>query len=323
MSYRLLRLVFILVGLACVGSFGKAFYDYFQNQEQLRQGFNIAKWKEGFKPPKVGDVQGHLGSKSDYDILHSLDITENRPKVRENSQNTGPVLPPPVIGEDDLRLLFVQHRAANPKASKAYIQPTDAQATENRAPGDFYAIDEVFQPENKPGLSIQVLAIREREVDLQVVDKPDTRFTLKMPSYKVDSPSVRLVSDSESRGIPKPPPPRETRLVRYNEWEVGTEDLDAMAELDEDQVLAQVSVSPFKDAQGRQGLRISKLQKGSVFSRQGLKGEDVILSVNGFPARDRKEVMDWFREQEGTPRFEVEVLRAGRVRTLSYRMPSR
>ena len=94
--------------------------------------------------------------------------------------------------------------------------------------------------------------------------------------------------------------------------------------MNDDQIYSAVRTQPARDAlQNVRGLRITDIQSGTLFDRVGLKKDDVVLSVNGIPAKDRAELLSRLRDAEPSSRITVELERRGGQRTLTYRVPRR
>ncbi|MCH2112370.1 MAG: PDZ domain-containing protein, partial [Planctomycetes bacterium] len=151
----------------------------------------------------------------------------------------------------------------------------------------------------------------------------DLTFTLTTASYTVD-PSAILVGGKggsvQARILPK-----QTRMVEPNRWELGTEDVTAMGAMSEEEVLSAVQVRPKRDQEtgAIRGLQVSRLQENSVLARQGIREQDIILDVNGFPATDRGRLLEHMRRQGDSSSVTVTLERAGSVRTYTYRVPRR
>ena len=123
----------------------------------------------------------------------------------------------------------------------------------------------------------------------------------------------------------RPVPPQNTRKSAAGIYEIGVDDMKGMSGMEEDQILTEVRMRKDRDpiTQEVRGLRIQGLSEDSIFSRQGLLEDDVILSVNGFAASDRSTLLRHLRAMKNPSSLEVEVFRFGSRRTLTYRLPRR
>ncbi len=88
------------------------------------------------------------------------------------------------------------------------------------------------------------------------------------------------------------------------------------------EILASVPVRVSRDplSNGVRGLRIRQVPAGSVFSRLGIKVDDIVLEVNGQPAVDRDQLFESMRQLD-TDILQVKIERLGGVRNLTFRLP--
>ncbi|MEF8792654.1 type II secretion system protein GspC [Thiohalorhabdus sp.] len=66
------------------------------------------------------------------------------------------------------------------------------------------------------------------------------------------------------------------------------------------------------------GFRVVNIQEGSVFEDLGVKEGDVIQRVNGRDVRSPRQALKAYKELKGSRQFQLELLRDGQSRTLSY-----
>lgn len=315
--------MFVIIGVAALAGFGLAFSDYFKKKDQILGGFDYRAWAKTFERTEINQVEGHLGSYDDYEILHELNITG---KIVEVATTNRPVEPPkPKVGPQDLILLFTQFHPESLQSSYAYLQEPGDQVENEEAPGDLYQEGDTVILRKKQNMKLDVVAIRQQEIDIQIKNNPESKFTLRTQEFEVDPTIIGdVATNADGAAIPVKLAPRETRQVGFNQWEIGTEDLDAMEKLSEEEILSQVQVRKARDAAGEvEGLMISRISEDSVFARQGLRKDDIVTNVNGFAVRDRKELLDWFRGQKSLTTVEVEVKRRGGLRTIKYAVPAR
>ena len=130
------------------------------------------------------------------------------------------------------------------------------------------------------------------------------------------------------------PPPKVKKVVYHNPPKVKKErkkkivyvsDSDSEEEEEEEIVYVKKAKSkkPQRDPETGEsrGLRIRALKKDSVFARQGLQEDDVLLSVNGVPAKSQADLMRQLRTMAATDTIQIQFERAGAIRSQSYRLP--
>lgn len=66
------------------------------------------------------------------------------------------------------------------------------------------------------------------------------------------------------------------------------------------------------------GFRLFAIRPGSLFQKIGLQNNDVVQRVNGIELDDPARAMTLFQELQGEKRLNVDVVRGGETRTLSY-----
>ena len=189
--------------------------------------------------------------------------------------------------------------------------------------GNLYVIGDAVSIESKPGARVEVKAIRAEEVDLLLMDGAEPLFTLRTASFDVD-PS-RLNSGAKADGGEASSwrvHSAQTQMMTPGHFDVGVEDIQSFSEMPEDEILASVPLRVERDEKGKvRGLRVASLKDDSIFARQGLQADDILLSVNGHATTDRSELLRWLRKQNNLESITVELERYGAPRTLSYRLP--
>ncbi len=324
MSYKLLRFLLTLVGIASLAGFGWSFYDFIIHKAEYNQPLTsegLKSLNKKVKPPKRGQVSGHLESWNDgnYDQIFKLNVIGYVKPEKVESGPTEPVKPKPRFGPDDVTLSSIMYSDGG--ISAAYLIPAGAEPTGGLPTGDYYLVGDAFEVPSKPGVKLKVEAIRETEVDLATTEGEDA-FTLAMEISEVDPSQVFLDGSIEGPIGNKRVFPKETEMIALDDYVVGTEDVAKYKEMADDQIFSEVRVQQARDAQFNvRGLRISSIKPGSLFERVGLQEDDVVLSVNGFPAKDRADLLSHLRNAEPADVVQVNIERRGGKRTLTYRLP--
>ena len=88
---------------------------------------------------------------------------------------------------------------------------------------------------------------------------------------------------------------------------------------DINKLMSQVRIRPhFKDGQS-DGLSVSRIKGGSVFSKLGLRNGDVVQKINGEPINSPDEVLALYEKLKSGSRVSLEVTRKGEPKTMNYR----
>ncbi len=148
--------------------------------------------------------------------------------------------------------------------------------------------------------------LRERVV-LRVGEK-DEILTMEEPTSDADEktrPPVHITRQSSRQ------PARATTItVRRSDIEEALEDIN--------QVLTQARIQPhFRDGRA-DGLSISRIRRGSIFSRMGLRNGDIIQAVNGNALNSPEDVFALYETLKSGTRASVQITRRGRQRSLIY-----
>jgi hypothetical protein len=321
-SYKLIRFLLTLVGIASLAGFGWSFYDFIIHKAEYNQPLTSEGLKglnKQVKPPKQGKVSDHLDDwLGNYDQLYKLNVIGYVEVPKVESGPIEPVKPKPRFGPDDVTLSSIIFSKGGPSA--AYLIPAGDVPQGVIPTGDYYLVGDSFEVPSKPGVSLKVKAIRESEVDLETTEGEDG-FTLAMLVSEVDA-GVIMDGSVEGPIGNKRAFPKETEMIAIDDYVVGTEDLEKYRTMADDQIFSEVRVQQARDAQlGVRGLRITSIKSGSLFERIGLQQDDVVLSVNGFPAKDRADLLSQLRNAAPQDSVSVSIERRGGKRTLTYRIP--
>jgi general secretion pathway protein C len=84
------------------------------------------------------------------------------------------------------------------------------------------------------------------------------------------------------------------------------------------QLMSQVRIRPSFDNGQPDGLAVTRIQPGSIFSEMGLQDGDVIQGVNGNEIRSVEDIMALYRSMRQSESLALQVKRAGLQETLTY-----
>lgn len=127
-------------------------------------------------------------------------------------------------------------------------------------------------------------------LDLEVRKLSGTNPVTTMPGRVSFGNGIRTLSDNE-RVIP-----RTTLLQQMN-------NLPAL--------MQQAQALPYSENGQQLGFRISNLVQGSVFEQLGIRNDDLIQSINGFPVRTVEEAMSAYRTLASASDFRLALRRSG------------
>jgi len=144
-------------------------------------------------------------------------------------------------------------------------------------------------------------------VVLRVGDK-DEILTMKEPSSPQKSPYARRAPMTAGR---LPARRASTITVRRSDIQKSIEDIN--------QLLSEARIQPhFRDGNA-DGLAISRIRRGSIFSKLGLRNGDVVQEVNGNPLNSPEDILSLYEKLKSGDEASLQVTRRGRPRTLNYR----
>jgi len=84
-------------------------------------------------------------------------------------------------------------------------------------------------------------------------------------------------------------------------------------------VMSSLAVKVSIDAAGKpNGYKVASVDKGSLASKLGIMQDDVLQEVNGFSLKTAEDARKAHETLKNSTRFEVKVLRRGKVETLRY-----
>jgi general secretion pathway protein C len=166
----------------------------------------------------------------------------------------------------------------------------------------------------KVGDSIQdavVKRILREKVILRVGDK-DEILTMKEPSSPKESPfSSRAGMDAGRRLSGRASQRRSTITVRRSDIQESLKDIN--------QLLSQARIQPHYKDGSADGLAISRIKRGSLFSKLGLRNGDVVNEVNGNSLSSPEDVLSLYEKLKSGDAASVQITRRGRQQILNYR----
>lgn len=88
---------------------------------------------------------------------------------------------------------------------------------------------------------------------------------------------------------------------------------------DINELMSQVRIRPhFKDGKS-DGLSVSRIKGGSIFSKLGLRNGDIVQKINNEPINSPDEVLALYEKLKSGSRVSLEVTRKGEPKTMDYR----
>jgi general secretion pathway protein C len=88
---------------------------------------------------------------------------------------------------------------------------------------------------------------------------------------------------------------------------------------DINKLMSQVRIRPhFKDGES-DGLSVSRIKGGSIFSKLGLRNGDIVQKINGEPINSPDEVLALYEKLKSGSEVSLEVTRRGEPKTMNYR----
>ncbi|OQX64826.1 MAG: hypothetical protein B5M55_05405 [Desulfococcus sp. 4484_242] len=168
----------------------------------------------------------------------------------------------------------------------------------------------------KVGDSIQdavVKKILREKVILRVGDR-DEILTMKEPSSaKEEKTKFRRRPDG---GYHRAVSPRFSG--RQSTIMVSRSDIqESMRNINE--LLSQARIQPHYRNGNPGGVRISRIQRGSIFSKLGLRNGDVVEEINGNPLTRAEDIFSLYERLKSGDQASLQITRRGRKKTLTYK----
>ena len=152
--------------------------------------------------------------------------------------------------------------------------------------------------------------ILRKDVVLKVGDKYE-KLTMKEPSSQ-DEPLAG------QRGRRQPLRSSRRTTGQQSTITVNREDIQASLK-DINQLLTQVRIQPhFKDGNAN-GLAISRIKRGSIFSKLGMRNGDIIQQIDGNSLSSPEDIFGLYEKLRSGSQASLQISRRGRPKTLNYR----
>lgn len=88
---------------------------------------------------------------------------------------------------------------------------------------------------------------------------------------------------------------------------------------DINQIMSQVRIRPHSKDGKSDGLAISRIKRGSIFSKLGIRNGDIIQEVNGRGLSNPEDVFELYESLKSGSEASLQISRRGRPRTLNYK----
>lgn len=268
-------------------------------------------------------------------VFRDMDWTGKAPPPKiEIDQATLDQGPPKNPVSDLLRVIVLQVDTQDPAGSLAYVFYTDPKLSAFNDKEHEDRILRVGGKIHKPFDHIEVKAITQEGVVFVFTNDPEREQEVVMSEeYDLGTTQGIVVVDNavmpqQTQQIyanPNPPQfnPRESVMIRKNEWQVG---LDDVQELNDDysRILSQdLRYRTHRGPDGRvDGIQITNVTPNSLPARHGVTGGEIIKSINGHPVKSVNEAIAYVKkESEKTDTWVVVFEKQGRTYTRTYHSP--
>jgi general secretion pathway protein C len=95
---------------------------------------------------------------------------------------------------------------------------------------------------------------------------------------------------------------------------------DKIVKEDLSQILMQASAIPHMENGAIVGFKLLQIDEGSIYSKAGLKDDDVITSINGTDLTSAAGAVSLLRSLKGANKLDVEMLRGGGKESISIQV---
>jgi len=225
---------------------------------------------------------------TDRNLLGSVE-KESEEKIDETLKDLEPT---------QLKLVLLGTVSGDQESARAVIEET------GKRKQDMYKVGDSIQ-------DAVIDKILRRDVVLKVGDRYE-KLTMKEPSSEESKP----VHGRRYTGRPMRSP--QSRLRRGTTITLGRKDIQESLQ-DINQLLTQVRIQPhFKNGEA-DGLAVSRIKRGSIFSKLGIRNGDIIHQINGKALNSPEEIYGFYEELKSGTQASLQLSRRGRPKTLNYR----
>ncbi|HED65990.1 MAG TPA: hypothetical protein ENJ09_10600 [Planctomycetes bacterium] len=269
-------------------------------------------------------------------VFHQMDWTGRPPaEVRETApKNEEPQGPPKTPVSDLLTILAIQVDPSDPSQSKAFVKYTDpGLARLHNEPRERFL--KVGQSLGGVYNSITVSKIEVEGVTFSFGDEDREDEVVPALEYSGDSLGIvavgpdGILTPTRSSRIPTSdnyvrPTVRQTREVRRNEFQIGT---DTAREFEENYsaILSRdLQYRPARDPRDGsiKGIQITKVAPGSIPAQHGLTEGEIVKSINGHKVTSVNEAVAYVKQNADTTDTWIVVFeKQGREFTRTYSSP--
>ena len=166
----------------------------------------------------------------------------------------------------------------------------------------------------KVGDSVQdavIDKILRRDVVLKVGDRYEKLTMKETSSEESKRPYGRRYTGRTTRSP-------QSRMRRGTTITLNRKDIQDSLQ-DMNQLLTQVRIQPhFKDG-AADGLAVSRIKRGSIFSKLGIRNGDIIQQINGKELNSPEEIYGFYEELKSGAQASLQLSRRGRPKTINYR----
>jgi general secretion pathway protein C len=171
-----------------------------------------------------------------------------------------------------------------------------------------YAVIEPRQMQNrrseqqlfKEGEKVLNAEIEKVYRDKVILNMAGEQQVLEMEKYQSMAPSRRLRRSTRQ-------PVRLTRTIHRSEIEESFQNIN--------EIMRQVLIRPRSD-----GMLVSRIKRGSIFQRLGLRNGDIINGIDGKQIRSVDDALNFYNRLKSDASVRLELKRRGRPYTITYRI---
>ncbi|MBW1895359.1 MAG: PDZ domain-containing protein [Deltaproteobacteria bacterium] len=152
--------------------------------------------------------------------------------------------------------------------------------------------------------------ILRKDVVLKVGDKYE-KLTMKEPSSQDEPLAGQRGRRQSLRSSQRTSGQASTITVNREDMQASLRDIN--------QLLTQVRIQPhFKDGNAN-GLAISRIKRGSIFSKLGMRNGDIIQQIDGNSLSSPEDIFGLYEKLRSGSQASLQISRRGRPKTLNYR----